>query len=117
MFTPQRFVEQVVAFEYLFDKLDHKNAQNPKYPLKNELIGMFNEFPQLLSQTKLSAEKVSDQIKEIRRTIAHGYAYYYDFKNDANTKYLMILLDKLIKCMSLRWIGFSNDDISNYLLF
>lgn len=78
---------------------------------------MFNEFPQLLSQTKLSAEKVSDQIKEIRRTIAHGYAYYYDFKNDANTKYLMILLDKLIKCMSLRWIGFSNDDISNYLLF
>ena len=117
MFTPQRFVEQVVAFEYFFDKLDHKNAQNPKYPLKNELKGMFNEFPQLLSQTKLSAEKVSDQIKEIRRTIAHGYAYYYDFKNGANTKYLMILLDKLIKCMSLRWIGFSNDDISNYLLF
>lgn len=65
MFTPQRFVEQVVAFEYLFDKLDHKNAQNPKYPLKNELKGMFNEFPQLLSQTKLSAEKVSDQIRKL----------------------------------------------------
>lgn len=56
MFTPQRFVEQVVAFEYLFDKLDHKNAQNHKYPLKKELECMFNEFPQLLSQTKLSAE-------------------------------------------------------------
>lgn len=117
MFTPQRFVAQVIAFEYLFDKLDHKNAQNPKFPLKKELECMFNEFPQLLSQTKLSAEKVSDKIKEIRRTIANGYAYYYDFKNDSNTKYLMLLLDKLIKCMSLRWVGFSNDDISNYLLF
>jgi len=30
---------------------------------------------------------------------------------------LMILLDKLIKCMSLKWIGFSNNDISNYILF
>ena len=116
MFSPQRFVEQVMAFEYLFDKLDHKNAQNPKFPLKKELEWMFNEFPQLLSRTKLSAEKVGEQIKEIRRTVAHGYAYYYDFKNDSNSKYLMILLDKLITCMSLRWVGFSNDDISNFLL-
>ena len=117
MFTPQRFVEQVMAFEYLFDKLDHKNAQNTKFPLKKELECMFNEFPQLLSQTKLSAESVSSQIKKIRHTIVHGYAYYYDFKNDSNTKYLMILLDKLIKCMSLKWIGFSNDDISNNVLY
>ena len=117
MYTPQRFVEQVMAFEYLFDKLDHKNAQNPKFPLKKELECMFNEFPQLLSLTKIPAEMISDQIKEIRRTIAHGYAYYYDFKNDSNTKCLMILLDKLIKCMSLKWIGFSNNDISNYILF
>lgn len=111
MFTPQRFVEQVMAFEYLFDKLDHKNAQNTKFTLKKELEYMFNEFPQLLSQTKLSAESISSQIKKIRHTIVHGYAYYYDFKNDSNTKYLMILLDQLIKCMSLKWIGFSNDDI------
>lgn len=111
MFTPQRFVEQVMAFEYLFDKLDHKNAQNTKFTLKKELEYMFNEFPQLLSQTKLSAESISSQIKKIRHTIVHGYAYYYDFKNDSNTKYLMLLLDQLIKCMSLKWIGFSNDDI------
>lgn len=26
MFSPQRFVEQVMAFEYLFDKLDHMKA-------------------------------------------------------------------------------------------
>lgn len=78
---------------------------------------MFNEYPQLLSQTNLSAEKVSNQIKEIRRTIAHGYAYYYDFKNDRSSKYLMILLDKLIRCMSLKLIEFSNDDISNFMPF
>lgn len=117
MFTPQRFVEQVVAFEYLFNKLDHKNAQNSQFPLKRELECMFNEFPQLLLRSSLSAENVSEQIKEIRRTIAHGYAYYYDLKNDSNAKYLMILLDSLIKCMSLKWIGFSYDDITNYILF
>jgi len=117
MFTPQRFVEQIIAFEYLFDKLEHKKAQNLQFPLKKELEYMFNEYPQLLSQTNLSAEKVSNQIKEIRRTIAHGYAYYYDFKNDRSSKYLMILLDKLIRCMSLKLIGFSNDDISNFMPF
>ncbi len=113
MFTPQRFVEQVVAFEYLFDKLDHKNAQNPRFPLKRELESMFDEFPQLLSRTKLSAGKISTQIKEVRRTIAHGYAYYYDFKNDTHYKHLMLRLDELIKCMSLKWVGFSKEDILN----
>lgn len=116
MFTPQRFVEQVVSFEYLFDKLDHKNAQSKEFSLKNELESMFNSF-QLLSGAKASAEQVSNQIKEIRRTIAHGHAYYYDFKNDSNMNYLMILLDKLIRCMSLKWIGFSNDEIVKFLPF
>ena len=55
---------------------------------------MFNIFPQLLSQTKLSSEQVSNQIKEIRRTIAHGYAYYYDFKNDHKTQYYNLLPKK-----------------------
>lgn len=117
MFSPQRFVEQVMAFEYLFDKLDHKSAQNPKFPLKNELEYMFNEFPQLLSNTKLSSDKISEQIKEIRRTIAHGYAYYYDFKNDSNIRYLIILLDKLIRNMSLRWIGFTKNEIEEYPVY
>lgn len=117
MFSPQRFVEQVMAFEYLFDKLDHKSAQNPKFPLKKELECMFNEFPQLVSRTKLSVEEISKQIKEIRRTIAHGYAYYYDFKNDSKTKYLMLLLDRLIKCMSLKYVGFSNNEIEEIVIF
>ena len=116
-FSPHRFMEQIMAFEYLFDKLDHKNAQNLGFPLKKELETMFNEFPQLLTYTKQSVADVSEQIKEIRRTIAHGYAYYYDFKNDSKTKYYIILLDKLIRNMSLKWIGFSKDDIDKYPIY
>ena len=114
MFSPQRFVEQVMAFEYLFDKLDHKKAKDSKFPLKNELEYMLNEFSQLILHPNLSAEKASEQIKEVRRTIVHGYAHYYDFKNDSRTQYLIRLLDSPIKCMSLLWIGFSKEEISNY---
>lgn len=106
-----------MAFEYLFDKLDHKKAQDSRFSLKKELECMFNEFPQLLSRTKLSAEKVSEGIKEIRRTISHGYAYYYDFKNESEIKHYIILLDRLIRNMSLKWIGFSNDDIEKYPIY
>ena len=38
----------------------------------------------------------------------------YDFKNDYNTQYL-ILLDNLIKVMSLKYIGFLGEDIQNYV--
>lgn len=116
-FSPQRFMEQIMAFEYLFDKLDPKNAQNTRFPLKKELECMFNEFPQLISGTKQSVGEISEQIKEIRRTISHGYAYYYDFKNDAKTQYYIILLDKLIRNMSLKWIGFSKDEIDKYPIY
>lgn len=115
--SPQRFVEQIMAFEYLFDKLEHQKAQDSKFPLKSELEYMFKEFPELLSNASLPAEKVSDEIKELRRTIAHGYAYYYDFKNDANFQYLMLLMDRLIKKMSLKWIGFSKEEIEAYPLY
>lgn len=117
LFSPQRFIEQIMAFEYLFDKLEHIKAQNNKFSLKDELIYAFNWFPDLLSEAKASAETVSDNIKEIRRTITHGYAYYYDFKTDSKAKYYILLLDKLIKKMSLKWIGFSEDEIKNYLIW
>ena len=117
LFSPQRFVEQIMAFEYLFDKLDHKRAQDTKFPLKKELECMFSEFPKLLSTSQLSSDKVSHQIKEIRRTITHGYEYYYDFKNDSNAQYLIILLDKLIRNMSLLWIGFSKDEIADFSIY
>lgn len=34
IYSPQRFMEQVMAFEYLFDKLDHKKAKDPIFSLK-----------------------------------------------------------------------------------
>lgn len=114
LFSPQRFMEQVMAFEYLFDKLEHQKAQNPRFSLKEELIYSFNLFPELLKNERLSVDDISDKIKEIRRTIAHGYMYYYDFKNNIEAKRLMLLLDRLIRNMSLLWIGFSKEDISDY---
>lgn len=113
-FLPQRFMEQVMAFEYLFNKLEPQKAQNRRYSLKKELEDMLNEFPKLLDGFKASPSEISEQIKEIRRTIAHGYAYYYDFKNDIDNQRLIILLDKLIRNMSLFCIGFSKDEIDEY---
>ena len=114
LFFPQRFMEQVMAFEYLFDKLGHQKAKNSRFSLKEELIYSFNLFPELLKNGRLSVEDISDKIKEIRRTIAHGYMYYYDFKNNIEARRLMLLLDRLIRNMSLFWIGFSKEDISDY---
>ena len=117
LFSPQRFVEQIVAFEYLFDKLEHNKAQDSRFSLKKELIYAFNMFPELLTGTNKSAEILSEDIKEIRRTIAHGYAYYYDFKTDSKAKYYILLLDKLIKKMSLKWIGFSEVEIGDFSIW
>lgn len=114
LFSPQRFLEQVMAFEYLFEKLEHKKSKDRKFPLKDELKYMLNEFPQLLIKSNLSLDEVSEKIKETRRQIAHGYTYYYDFKNDSEIKYLIILLDKLIRNMSLWWVGFSKQEIEEY---
>ena len=114
LFSPQRFIEQVMAFEYLFDKLEPKKAKDKKFSLKKELEYMFNEFPQLISTSQLSAGDISDQIKKIRTNIVHGYAYYYDFKNDSDIQYLIIWLDKLIRSMSLLLIGFSKDEVVDF---
>ena len=38
-----------------------------------------------------------------------------DFNNNQRIKHLIVLLDRLIKCMSLKYIGFSIDEI--YELF
>lgn len=111
MFSPQRFMEQIIAFEYLFDKLEHQKAQDTRFSLKKELTYSLNLFPELLTDMKLSVDDISEEIKEARRTIAHGYSYFYDFKDDSKMKYLTLLLDKLIRNMSLLWIGFSKEDI------
>ena len=36
-YTPQRFIEQIMAFEYLFEKLETKKAKDKKFPLMQEL--------------------------------------------------------------------------------
>lgn len=105
-----------MAFEYIFDKLDHKKAQDSRFSLKDELKSMFDEFLGMLSSNELDSEKISKGIKELRRSIAHGYSYYYDFKDNPQIQHLMYLLDDLIKCMSLKQIGFSKEEISNYIV-
>lgn len=114
LFSPHRFMEQVMAFEYLFDKIDPKRAKDYHFPLKEELKAMLEEYPTLVSSWSASAETASDRIKTIRHSIAHGHAYYYDFKNDYETQRLIFLLDSLIRNMSLQWIGFSKEEISAY---
>ena len=114
MFSPQRFLEQVTSFEYLFDKLEPKKAKDRKFPLKDELKDMFDEFPQLLQKTRWLSDEAGEKIKETRRQITHGYAYYYDFNDNSDMQYLMLLLDKLIRNMSLRWVKFSKKEIEEY---
>lgn len=114
LFSPQRFWEQVMSFEYLFDKLEPKKAQDRQFPLKRELQYMFDEFPQLLQKTRWSSDEPSEIIKETRRQITHGYTYFYDFKGDPVMQHLILLLDKLIRNMSLLWAGFTKVEIQEY---
>ena len=74
---------------------------------------MFNEFSFILDINK-SADNVANEIKELRRRIAHGYEYYYTFENDSNTMLNICKLDTLIKFMSLKVIGFDNQEIKDY---
>ena len=114
LFSPQRFMEQIVAFEFLYEKYDPQKGKKHKTHLKDELSRMIGEFPELLIHQQLTAEDISEQIKEIRRSIAHGYAYYYDFRNDPKIRYYMLLLDRLLKQISLLIIGFSKEEISKF---
>lgn len=114
LLSPHRFMEQIMAFEYLFDKLEPQKAHNKRITLKIELKEMLEKFPELLSGRSLSSEMASEHIKTIRNSIAHGHAYYYDFKTDSDTQYLIFLLDKLIRKMSLLWIGFTKEEIAAY---
>lgn len=103
-----------MSFEYLFDKLEPDKAADRKFPLKAELKYMLDEFPQLLSNPNLFSGKVSEKIKEMRHQITHGHTYYYDFKSDSELQSLIIILDKLIRNMSLWWAGFSRAEIKEY---
>lgn len=113
-FTPQRFIQQVMSFEYLYEKLEPAKARNTKqYPLKNQLAEMFSKYPETLFQNSTAAD-VSEKIKKTRVDITHGYAYYYDFKNDRNMMRKILMLDELIHKMSLQLMGFSKAEIDAF---
>ena len=114
LFSPQRFISQVMAFEYLFEKLEPKKANDPKFSLKKELELMFNSFPNILKDSKINSNTISKEIKTLRVEITHGYSYYYDFKNDKNIQYYILMLDELIEKMNLKYLGFNELDISNF---
>lgn len=114
MYTPQRFIEQISAFEYLFEKLEPKKAKDKKYYLKDELKFMFDAFPEILKGDRINSDEFSKSIKELRRTITHGYAYYYDFNSNTNVQFYIIKLADLIQRMSLKLIGFNDSEISEF---
>lgn len=114
LYTPQRFLEQITAFEYLFEKLEPEKAKSNKFPLKTELKLMFDVFPEILNGVRINSEEIANRIKELRRNIVHGYAYYYDFNNDSNIQFCIIKIADLIQRMSLKFIGFDNSEISEF---
>ena len=114
-YSPQRFIEQVMAFEYLFEKIEPKKAKSKSWTLKKELVFMFDLFPEILEKSTLNTQMVSEEIKKTRIDIVHGYAYYYDFASDNKLQYIIIQFDRLIKVMSLMWVGFSNEEIMEFL--
>ncbi len=83
--------------------------------MKKELVFMFDLFPEILEKSTLNAQMVSEEIKKTRIDIVHGYAYYYDFAPDNKLQYIIIQFDRLIKAISLMWMGFSNEEIMEFL--
>lgn len=113
IFLPQRFLEQIISFEYLFYKINPKISKSDRIPLKQKLEDMFKNFS-LYFKAGISFDEISKDIANLRNKITHGYFYYYDFKDYDEIKHLMILMDKLIKVMSLSIMGFTNDEIKNF---
>lgn len=114
MFTPQRFIEQIMAFEYLFEKLEPEKAKQRNFHLIDELELMLGVFPDVIAGVRKSTRKIADEIKNLRVDIVHGHAYYYDFANDHNIQYYMLMLDKLIERMNLKLVGFNDEEIKTF---
>ncbi|NFA41954.1 hypothetical protein EXM65_05010 [Clostridium botulinum] len=113
-YTPNRFIEQINAFEYLFEKLEPEKSKDRRFTLKNELQFMFDVFPEVLSQSKTTSEEIAKDIKKLRINIVHGYEYYYDFTSNINAQRCIIRLADLIQRMSLKLIGFTNNEINEF---
>lgn len=113
-YTPQRFIEQITAFEYLFEKLEPQKAKDKNFSLKVELKLMFDAFPEILNSNRINSDEIANRIKELRVNIVHGYAYYYDFSIDTNIQFCIIKIADLIQRMSLKLIGFDNSEIDEF---
>lgn len=114
LYTPSRFVEQMQVFEYLFEKLEPQKGRDFRFPLKKELELMIGQYPDVLKWCQGNASEMAEKIKELRRTIIHGYAYYYDFADDIEVKRCMMLMDNLIRCMNLKVAGFDEEEIIEF---
>ncbi len=113
MFTPQRFIEQIMAFEYLFEKLEPEKVKQRMH-LIDELELMLITFPDVVTSVHKSAREIADEIKKLRVDIVHGHAYYYDFANDHRIQHYMLTLDELIENMNLRLVGFNDEEIKGF---
>lgn len=80
----------------------------------DELELMLGVFPDVIAGVRKSARKIADEIKNLRVDIVHGHAYYYDFANDHNIQYYMLMLDKLIERMNLKLVGFNDEEIKTF---
>lgn len=113
-YTPQRFLELINSFEYLFEKLEPQKSKDRRFTLQMELEFMFNSFLNILDYSQLDARELSSSIKSLRVDIVHGKAYYYNFKNNQNIKHSILLLADLVQRMSLKHIQFSDKEISEF---
>lgn len=111
-YSPQRFLELITAFEYLFEKLKPTLKEPIPSTLKEELQLMFEEFPDILAGRNTG--DIAKEIKKLRVNILHGYEYYYDFNGLSTHQFYTIKLSDLILRMSLRHIGFDNLQISRF---
>lgn len=75
---------------------------------------MLGVFPDVIAGVRKSTRKIADEIKNLRVDIVHGHAYYYDFANDHNIQYYMLMLDKLIERMNLKLVGFNDEEIKTF---
>lgn len=111
-FLPQRFIQQIMSFEYIFEKINPKSNKC----LQKKLEESFSEFLYVISinADKNNLKSLTTNMKKLRVDITHGYRYFYDFDFADKTKLYFSYLDYLIECMSLKYLGFSKDEIEMF---
>lgn len=114
--SPQRFIEQIFSFEYIYAKLNPgEKSKRKQKSLEEKLKKYFDEYNDIINLKTFSAKKnYPNLIKELRRQITHGEKYYYEFKEYEEEYTYMIILDSLIEAMSLSYMGFTHTEIKKF---